>query len=54
MDDKVQNPYLNNDHAGTPENFKSLLSVGQREAVAIITPEVSAELARLDHVDRRT
>jgi hypothetical protein len=28
VDDKVQNPYLNNDHAGTPENFKSFVISG--------------------------
>jgi hypothetical protein len=28
VDDKVQNPYLNADHAGTPENFKSYVIGG--------------------------
>jgi len=28
VDDKVQNPYLNQDHAGTPENFKSFVLPG--------------------------
>ena len=28
VDDKVQNPYLNADHAGTPENFKSFVLPG--------------------------
>jgi hypothetical protein len=28
VDDKEQNPYLNNDHAGTPENFKSFVIGG--------------------------
>ena len=28
VDDKVQNPYLNSDHAGTPENFKSFVIGG--------------------------
>ena len=40
-----------------PEHRKTLsrmLLVGQREAVARITPGVSAELQPLDHVNRRT
>ncbi len=28
VDDKVQNPYLNADHAGTPENFKPFVIAG--------------------------
>jgi len=28
VDDKVQNPYLNADHAGTPENFKQFVGTG--------------------------
>src|SRR5207247_9838655 len=28
VDDKVQTPYLNSDHAGTPENFKSFVIGG--------------------------
>ena len=28
VDDKVQNPYLNQDHAGTPENFKTFVIPG--------------------------
>jgi len=28
VDDKVQNPYLNADHAGTPENFKTFVLPG--------------------------
>jgi hypothetical protein len=28
VDDKVQNPYLNADHAGTPENFKQFVIGG--------------------------
>src|SRR6266567_4439078 len=40
-----------------PEHRKTLsrsFSLGQREAVAIISPGVSAELKPLDHVSRRT
>jgi hypothetical protein len=40
-----------------PEHRKTIsnsLSVGQEEAVARITPEVSAELQALDHAGRRT
>ena len=28
VDDKMHNPYLNKDHAGTPENFKSFVIGG--------------------------
>jgi hypothetical protein len=28
VDDKVKNPYLNSDHAGTPENFKQFVLPG--------------------------
>jgi hypothetical protein len=28
VDDKVQNPYLNQDHAGRPENFKQYVIGG--------------------------
>jgi hypothetical protein len=28
VDDKVRNPYLNNDNAGTPENFKTFVIPG--------------------------
>ena len=35
MDDNKKNPYLNSDHAGTPENFKPYVIGGQREAVAL-------------------
>src|SRR6266481_2775255 len=40
-----------------PEHRKTishLLLVGQREAVATISPGVSAQVKRLDHVSRRT
>ncbi len=30
VDANVQNPYLNSDHAGTPENFKSFVTGGAR------------------------
>lgn len=52
VDANVQNPYLNSDHAGTPENFKSFVTGGQEEAVAAITPGVSARLEALGRVQQ--
>jgi hypothetical protein len=49
VDDKVQNPYLNADHAGTPENFKPKVIGGLEAAAAQITPAATAELFQSDH-----
>ena len=54
VDANKKNPYLNSDHAGTPENYKQFVTGGARGGGGRITPEVSAELQALDHAGRRT